>query len=340
MQLLKFFYGPQELGQTFFRYLPPLLNSPKKVKLKKVINALRGEYERRIKRIKIKSYPFILHIEPTNACNIRCPNCITGAGENNQEKGMMQFETFKKIVDDLKEHLVIIRLDGLGESLLHKDFFKMLKYASQNNIITSLSTNFTAITPDNISAFIDAGLDYIIVGLDASTEETYQKVRTGGNLELVIKNLKKLIELKKERKSKTPFIETQFITFNDNAHEVEQTRELSIQMGVDRHLIKDLRQFYEKLIKEESEIPRKEKKLKSCYWLYYVLNVNWKGDLKTCCLDGLDSKFSFGNINVNNAVEEWNNSSMQNIRKLFIKKNSDLMKELAGCACLRCYKFR
>ena len=332
MKFLSFLYGPQELGQTFLRYFLPILNSKKRIGLIKILNAVHAEFERRIKRIEVKAHPFILHIELTNVCNLKCPYCLTGNETSIQQKGFLKFEEFKKIIDELKEYLILVRLDGLGESFLNKNFLKMVEYASQNNIITSVSTNFVTISKEDTERLIDAGLDYLIVGLDGATEEVYQRVRPGGNLNTVTQNIKYLVEKKKARKSKTPYIETQYITFQENYQESDQTKDLSIALGADRHLIKDLRNYVENVEKIKS------KKTKACYWLWYVLNVTWQGDLKACCLAGLDSEFAFGNILNNGITSEWNNKRMQDIRKLFIEKDSVKMEEMKDCICLGCYK--
>lgn len=136
---------------------------------------------------------------------------------------------------------------------------------------------------------------------------------------------------KKKEKSKTPFIETQYITFEENHQEVEPARQLSIALGADRHLVKDLREY------KTNVTVNKSHKTKSCYWLWYVVNISWQGDLKACCF-GLADEFSFGNILNNNVREEWNNQSMQNIRKLFTKPDPVINEQLKNCACLTCYK--
>ncbi len=332
MKLLSLLYGPQELGQTFLRYLPAIIKTKKKIGLKKLMNAMRAEYERRRKKLTMAAHPFILHVELTNVCNLKCPYCLTGNETNLQKKGYLDYEGFKKIVDDLKEYLILVRLDGVGESLLNRDFFRMVEYASRNNIVTAVSTNFNTIAKEDTEQFIDAGLDYLIVGLDAATEEVYRKVRTGGSLEKVVENTRYLAERKRARKSKHPLIETQFVTFNENEHEAEQVRQLSIDLGADRHLVKDLRDM-------AVNVPKNGKdKRKSCYWLWYVANITWQGDLKACCLAGLSSDFSFGNILHNSINDEWNNRTMQNIRKLFIEKDPAIVRELDGCICLDCYK--
>jgi MoaA/NifB/PqqE/SkfB family radical SAM enzyme len=330
--LLKFFYGPQELGQTVLRYFPAIINSNKKISFKKILNALHAEFERRFKKIKLSSHPFILHIELTNVCNLKCPYCLTGNDTNYQQKGFLTFDSYKRIIDDLKDYLILVRLDGLGESFLNKSFFDMVEYASKNNIITSVSSNFVTLSKEDTEKLIDVGLDYLIIGLDGATEEAYQKVRTGGKLETVINNTKYLVDKKKFRNSKTPYIETQYITFQENAHEVEQVKNLSAALGANRHLIKDLRELPNNIAINKSH------KTKSCYWLWYVVNITWQGDLKACCLAGLASEFSFGNILNNNISDEWNNKAMQDIRKLFIKKDVKIIEEMKGCICLDCYK--
>lgn len=333
MKLISLLYGPQELGQTFFRYLPAVIRSRRKLNFKKIFNAMYAEYERRRKRVILKSHPFVLHIELTNVCNLKCPYCLTGNNSNGQDKGFMTFEQFKSLIDDLKDYLILVRLDGVGESFLNKDFYKMVEYASKNNIITSVSTNFVKTKEEETVKLIESGLDYLIVGIDGATEETYQKVRTGGNLEQVKNNIKYLVNKKNELKSKLPFVETQFITFDENYMESDMVKQLSHDLGADRHLIKDLRNYAENVEKISTD------KSNACYWLWYVVNLTWQGDIKACCLAGLASEFSFGNIYENKISEEWNNTKMQNIRKLFSKKDPELMKEFEGCICIDCYKF-
>ena len=325
-------FGPQELSQTFLRYLPAIMHTNKRISLRKLLNAIRAEIERRMNIVKIKSHPFVLHIELTNVCNLRCPYCITGNNESHQPKGFLSFEQFKKIIDELKDYLILIRLDGLGESLLNKDFIKMLGYASENKIITAVSTNFVSIKANEIEELIEHGLDYIIIGVDGGTEEVYSKVRPGGKFETVIENIKLLVNLKKMRKSKTPYIETQFISFSENYHETEHAKNLCESLGVNRHSIKDLREMPNNLI-----INKKNKK-KPCYWLWYVVNINWEGKLKACCLAGLDSDFSFGNIIEYHSGIEWNNKNMINIRSLFNTEDEAITNQLEGCICLDCYK--
>ena len=46
-------------------------------------------------------------------------------------------------------------------------------------------------------------------------------------------NLKRLLSARKALKSKTPFVEWQFIVFKHNEHEVDAARKLASEIGVD-----------------------------------------------------------------------------------------------------------
>jgi len=88
VKLLSILYGPQELGQTFLRYLPAVVNTSKKIGIKKILNVLHAEFERKIRKVKVTAHPFILHVELTNVCNLKCPYCVTGNESKVLKKGL------------------------------------------------------------------------------------------------------------------------------------------------------------------------------------------------------------------------------------------------------------
>ncbi len=58
----------------------------------------------------LKSFPSIAFIDPSNACNLKCPLCPTGNGTNKYPKGIMKFNLFKKIYDKLAPYLKELHL--------------------------------------------------------------------------------------------------------------------------------------------------------------------------------------------------------------------------------------
>ena len=282
----------------------------------------------------MQSLQCLLHFEPTNICNLRCPFCTTGARQNPLPKGRLAEAHFKEVIDELADTLVLVRLDGNGEPFLNSDTFAMIDYATRKRVASAISSNLTTFKPETIHKLIDAGLDYLIISLDGATRETYESKRVGASFDQVLANIRELVRLKQARRSRLPFIETQFILFDDNADQVPQITALSRELGVDRLLIKEGRDEKLHLTREKEPRPASGN---ACYWLWYVLNVTWDGNLKDCCTSGLSNPFSFGNIIHKPVLEEWNNERMRGIRRLFIEKNTDTIRDLDGCKCLSCH---
>ena len=53
--------------------------------------------------------PFVLLVDPSNLCNLRCKFCPTGnhslIKKTNRYQGNLDFDLFKKIIDDLNEFI-------------------------------------------------------------------------------------------------------------------------------------------------------------------------------------------------------------------------------------------
>ena len=79
--------------------------------------------------------PLSLLIDPSNICNFQCKFCPTGDKELlksvNRPKGMMEYDLFCKIVDDIAGFNKKIRKIDIykdGEPFLNKDVCRMIKY--------------------------------------------------------------------------------------------------------------------------------------------------------------------------------------------------------------------
>lgn len=317
---------------AYLRYLSPILRSGTRIGLKKMANALWNECERRMKRLRTTSLPFVLHFELTNICNLRCPYCYTGRGIYETEKGYLTFKNFTRVVDEMSGSLVLARLDGYGESLLHPDFFAMVRYLHDRNIVTALSTNFNVLDSRDMGKLVGSGLDYLIIALDGADKATYERHRVGGNFDKVMENIKAVVAERQEKGSRTPYLEIQFLLFDSTADQLDRMKALAASSGVDRLLVKEAR--------NEKNVPMRKKaayKVRPCFWLWSVLNLNWQCDIKVCC-DGLMERFSFANVLQTGVRDVWNCSALQSARKLFAENTGETRTKLEGCRCLSCYK--
>jgi pyruvate-formate lyase-activating enzyme len=317
---------------TVLRYWAPILRSGKRIGLTKMANALWAECERRMRKHRTTSLPFVLHFELTNICNLQCPYCYTGRGVYETEKGYLAFKNFTRVVDEISDKLILARLDGYGESFLHPDVFAMIRYLHNRNVVTSLSTNFNTLEPRNMGELIDSGLDYLIIALDGADKATYEQHRVGGSFDKIMENIKAVVAKRQAMGSRTPYLEIQFLLLEGTATQLDRMKELAASLGVDRLVVKEARNEKNTPVREEAS-----HKVRPCYWLWEVLNLNWQCDIKVCC-DGLMERFSFANVLQSGVRDGWNCSAMENVRKLFTKNTSETRTLLAGCRCLSCYK--
>ena len=174
---------------------------------------------------KITDFPTQLDFELNYSCNFTCPMCTWNAEstDGNSNDTWFDFEVFKEVIDDaVPKGLKSIRMNYINEPLLNRDIFKFISYARQAGILDIyFSTNGSLLTDDIIKKIINSGLLRLQVSLDAHTQETYEKIRTGGNFKDVIKKVLRFLEIRNEVSSKLPTLRVNFVKTEINKHETD-----------------------------------------------------------------------------------------------------------------------
>jgi MoaA/NifB/PqqE/SkfB family radical SAM enzyme len=148
--------------------------------------------------------PFVLLIDPCNLCNIKCKFCPSGdlqlIKETGRYQGMMNFELYKKIIDDLdefEEPIRALRLYKEGEPLLNPLFADMVKYAKDSKLVQRIdtTTNGTLLNPELNRKIVNAGLDQIDISINGvSAEQIYYYTRKKIDFNKYIENITDLYE--------------------------------------------------------------------------------------------------------------------------------------------------
>jgi radical SAM protein with 4Fe4S-binding SPASM domain len=181
--------------------------------------------------LKEKNGPIpVLILDLINFCNYSCIMCPQG-NMKKKDHGVMDFELFRKIIDDLcrppQKARVIIPFWN-GEPTLYPHFAQALEYASAKKKefpqaweVWSLHTNFSLINKEVSKKIIESGLfGPITVSLDSVNEKTYESIRRGGKLESVLKNIKDYLIIRNELGMKFPSLTIQMIIMEENFKEV------------------------------------------------------------------------------------------------------------------------
>ncbi|MBI5234379.1 MAG: SPASM domain-containing protein [Deltaproteobacteria bacterium] len=289
------------------------------VTFKKLVNAGIVVSQMMLGSKRLYGYPFVIKVEASNRCNLRCEGCYSHDFKNPFPKGEMTLELFKKIVDDIGDYLFLIKLYVWGEPLLNNDIFDMVSYARKKRIAVAISTNLNTLTPASAKRLVGSGLNHLIAGIDGVTQSAYEKTRIRGDIGRAIKNLGFIINERGARKSRHPFIEWQYIVTASNEHEALPAKTLAQSLGVDRvSFIPDGRGYAE-LSKETMEryAVLRKRPLKKCYWLWCMSAIQWQGAVMPCCYLQDSYSFSFGNMAEKGFKHIWNGPSYQGARGSF-----------------------
>lgn len=212
----------------YYRHAVSLLRYSSIYKLR---NLARVEWERFRKKEIVSGLPYIVVLDPTNACNLKCPICPTPKGELLHPSGRIPVKKYVDFVDCIAAHTYRLILYNWGEPFLHRQIVEMLGYAHRKRISTAISSNLNILPREGAEALVLSGLDDLIVSCDGLSQETYQKYRVGGVLEKLLTNLNAIKEAKKRLGRSNPNIEFQFLVFRHNEHEAERVHEFAMRHG-------------------------------------------------------------------------------------------------------------
>lgn len=140
-----------------------------------------------------------LEIEATNQCNTRCLHCphetIT------RPLGKMTWETYRTIMDKVfaSEREVSVEYAGMGEPLLNPLVYRFIAYVS-DKAWTSLTTNASALTPQNIQRLIEAGLDRLTISFNGTDKASYELMMGGLDFARAENHLRTAVEMSRGRR--------------------------------------------------------------------------------------------------------------------------------------------
>jgi len=189
----------------------------------------------------VAALPSRLYIETTAACNISCEQacCAPETGiTRTRQAGMLDFELFKRVVDEAGPSLGRIDFFNYGEAFLHKRAVEMCEYIKLHfpHIYLYTSTNGLAFTEEQVRRLARSGIDEVTFSIDGATPDSYVKYRKRGDFDKAIRNLGFAAEEKRAAGRDVPFINWRYILFthNDSDAEMEKARTMAAAIGVDR----------------------------------------------------------------------------------------------------------
>ncbi|PCJ17577.1 MAG: hypothetical protein COB02_13205 [Candidatus Cloacimonadota bacterium] len=277
--------------------------------------------------------PYTLFIEPTNHCNLACTFCPQK--DQTREKGFMKREVFLSILEDaVKSGVKKINLFFLGESLMHKELFFMIKEIVKSGLECRLNTNASFLDEKKAIELLNTGIQYITISFEGVNKKVYESLRVKGNYEVTLANITKVIELKNKMKLSCE-ISIEIIELDETKEFIPEFKKQMNLLNPDQLNVKVYRNWIGYLTALKSENISDHYNV--CSYPWRSMAVLWDGTFVPCCVD-FDGIYPLGkNIKI---MDAWNSLEMIKLRKWLIarKNNFSLTKTSSKCSglCSEC----
>lgn len=289
-----------------------------KAKIKPRINL---ENRTRLEEVIPLATPMILFVDPASVCNFRCAFCPTSDHElikqTGRWQGIMNFDLYQKIIDDLKEFdrpLKVLRLYKEGEPLLNNRFADMVRYAKESGRVQYIdtTTNGFLLDDERIKPILEAGLDRINISVNGMSDEQFLSF-SGVKVDFkqYVENIRHLYEIKgnceiviKISGDFMSELEKQhfFDTFGDYSDRIfiEHVAPCWPEFGVEDRLGVDITKgIYDQPITG----------VDTCPYIFYAVSINSDGSTSLCFLDWAH-KLLVGDVREQSLKEIWNGSEL------------------------------
>ena len=314
----------------------------------------------------VKAPPLLVKVDLSPVCNLRCTVCVhAGAGAGDERiaaqtfrKGQsMPLEQYGRLIDELRGQAIAVSLYTWGDPLLYRDLDAACAMTTAAGLGSHISSNLSMPLSDaRLASLVESGLGHITVCVDGLTQATYAKTRVGGEIEVVLDNLRRLVAARDRARGPRLFVEMQFIRFRHNAHEEERARALAAELRVDAfasfwgslHNMGDLMPD-----RYRTAAPLGRAAAPRCTWPFFATVVKYNGDVVPCCdfraaaqYIGPESRGDaearvLGNVFETSLTDVWNSEAYRAIRRLVTNpaRTPEAERASSFCdGCPRCFR--
>ena len=274
--------------------------------------------------------PFIINVDPSDSCNFKCGFCPTGDRELMKKVGRpfitMNFDLFKKIIDDLKDFsapIKVLRLYKDGEPLLNPNFAEMVKYAKDSGCVLRVdtTTNGSLLNPTLNRKLINSGIDRINISIEGVNAEQYMSFsKYKIDFDKFVANIRDLYN-NKENCEIVVKINGDILTEEDKLFFKKTFEDISDSAYIE-HIMScwpefELRDGLE--VNNELALYGQEiKEVSVCPYVFYSFSINSDGKVSLCFLDW-SKKLLIGDTREEKLKDIWLGSKLRDYQKMFLE---------------------
>lgn len=275
--------------------------------------------------------PFIIYVDPSDTCNFQCRFCPTGDRDlmkktPGRNYGGMDFELYKKIIDDICEFekpIKVLRLYKDGEPFLNPKLAEMIHYAREKRCAERIdtTTNGILLNPKKNIEIIKAGLNRINISIEGINAKQYLEFsKSKINFEVLVENIRHLYENRKQCEIIVK-INGDTLSENDKKKFYEIFGDIADGVYVE-HIMACWPEFQLKGVEVNQEYGiygQMIKEVMVCPYVFYSFSINSDGVASACFLDW-SRRLIIGNARTEHVKDIWQGKSLLEYQKLFLTR--------------------
>ncbi|MCX6357532.1 MAG: radical SAM protein [Candidatus Aureabacteria bacterium] len=311
----------------------------------RLFNALGARYINPLFREGMPFHPFMIDLEPTARCNLRCGFCQVPGWERAALPDMT-VERFRALLKNFP-HLTSIKITGMGEPFLNTDLCGMIRCANDRNIAVRVITNGTILDERLLKTLFESPPSWLAFSLDTADRGTYTSLRGADMFDQVVENIRRAAQLKRSSAAR-PTILIWCILTQKNIGGLNDLVRLAGTLGVDeivcqaqlttwgkgrfekviRHLeVLPLERGHVRILEEAARGAQKiglrfrvnyddiYSRRKPCPWPKTSVYVTCDGTVVPCCMIGDPRTVSMGSLQEESFASIWNSEKYRNLRR-------------------------
>ncbi len=299
------------------------------------VNVINAFYRRWFKKEKpLPAFPRVVQIQTKTGCNAKCVFCPHSIVGDKLPKGEMDWDLFKKIVDEIVQYPVVrISPYLMNEPLIDRRLPEKIAYIVKNKhpeTIVKINSNGALLDDEMAEGLIESGLDRINFSVHGIRKETYESQMVGLSLERVLENIDNFLELKRKKGADKPRVRITMVRTKAIERELEEILSYWKKRGVKVN-IRPLENRARCEIASRGLNPKKWKPFEWCNRLFEQAYILHDGRVVLCCVDWEQTTI-LGDLKRENLRDVWNSDMYMQIRRKFLEG------DLKGLLCESCLR--
>lgn len=276
--------------------------------------------------------PESLMVEPSAACNLRCPLCPTGLGTTKREGYTLSPADFERALGWFRHTLRTVTFWNYGEPFLNRDLAKMVAVATRHRIRTRLSTNGHFLERPLLDDVLAAGLSQLIVSVDTPVAELYARYRVRGKFERVEQGFRHTVARKLALGARTELV-AQYMLMQ-GSEDLDAIIAHGKSLGADKVIVKTLgigsavpepteREWalmpeddgYNRYVSHEEVRTKVDWGDTRCSYIWRRMVLNADGHCVPCCRDQM-GEYGLGSVRDGGSLPRvWNGAAYRHYRR-------------------------